>query len=56
MILAARGARNLDRGEEAIRDPESEAALRRRAGRVHLEAVLLAAMLTAFFLVPGRIR
>ena len=54
MILGARGARNLDRGEEKIRDVAFEAALRRRARRVHLEAVLLAAALTALVFVPWR--
>ena len=46
MILAARGARNLDGGEERVNDSDLAAELRRQAKRIHVKAVLTAALLT----------
>ncbi len=51
MVLAARGARNLDGGDEAIEDEGEMAELRRQARRVYVESVLLAAVLTLLCLV-----
>jgi hypothetical protein len=45
--LAARGARNLDRGDERIADAAELAQVRRQARLVHLESVAAAALLTA---------
>ncbi len=50
MVLAARGARNLDGGEETIADRGLIAALRRRARMVHLKAGLAALALTGLIL------
>jgi hypothetical protein len=47
VALAARGARNLDRGDETVSDAAERAALRRKARRVHLESILAAGALTA---------
>ena len=47
MRLAARGARNLDRGDEKIADAAELAQVRRQARVVHVESVALAALLTA---------
>ena len=49
MVLAARGARNLDGQEEQIEDPEELSRVRRKAARVHVEAVITAALLTVLF-------
>jgi hypothetical protein len=50
VALAARGVRNLDRGEEAITDPNELAQVRRQARRVRLEGLALAAVLTLVLL------
>lgn len=47
MGLAARGQRETEAGPEPVADPAAAALLRRRARRVHAEALLLAAMATA---------
>ena len=46
MILAARGARNLDGGEEPVNDSGVLAELRWKAKRIHIKSVLAAASLT----------
>jgi hypothetical protein len=53
VILAARGLRNLDSGEEKIEDETLIAGLRRQGRKVHAESVLTALLLTApFLLIP----
>ena len=54
MILAARGSRNLDTGEEKIQDPAMTMVLRRQARRVHVNSLLAGALLTVLFLVIPR--
>jgi hypothetical protein len=44
--LAARGARNLDAGDERIDDEAERAALARQARRVHVQAVTAGVALT----------
>ncbi len=51
MALAARGARNMDTGDEAIEDEAEKAQLRRQARRVHVQSILAALVLTALTLV-----
>ena len=51
MVLAARGSRNLDRGEEEIQDPALVRELRHRALSVHLKSLLAAVLATAVVLV-----
>lgn len=46
MLLAARGMRNLDGGEEAIEDSATRVLLKRAAWKIHLGALLLALGLT----------
>lgn len=46
MILAARGRRNLDLGEETVEDSNAELGLRRMARKVHFMALLSALILT----------
>lgn len=46
MILAARGLRNLDAGDEAIEDSATSALLRRAAEKIHTWALLSALGLT----------
>ena len=48
MVLASRGARNLDGGEEKINDGVLAAELRLIARGIHIHAVLAAAVLTLF--------
>ena len=50
VALAARGVRNLDRGEEVINDPAELAQVRRQARRVRLEGLALAVGLTLVLL------
>jgi len=52
-VLAARGARNLDRGVESIEDHAIVSQARRQAYRIHIKAVVTAALLTALALLPG---
>lgn len=47
MLLAARGSRDMDNGEEKITDGALVAALRAKATRVHLLSLLTAAIITA---------
>lgn len=54
MSLAARGAREVGRGVEPIADPWLVGQLRRQAREVHVEAILVAALLTGLtLLIPG---
>ncbi len=54
MRLAARGARDLDGGEEAVVDPFLVAQLRRQAREIHVESLLLGAALTGLaLLIPS---
>lgn len=46
MRLAARGARDLDGGEERVRDPEEARLLHARARRIHRQSLVAAALLT----------
>jgi hypothetical protein len=54
VALAARGARETDRGVEPLDDPDLEAPLKERARRIYVQAALLAAAATAlaWFLFP----
>lgn len=53
VFLAARGSREGARGEEKIADPELARQLSRQAGRVHFQALLIAAAGTLLgLLVP----
>jgi hypothetical protein len=53
--LAARGARNLDTGKEAIEDADVRAQLRRQARWVYLKAIAAACALTLICLaIPIR--
>lgn len=52
-MLAARGRRDLDGGIERIADAEERARVRRQARLVHLEALRLAAALTALATLPA---
>ena len=51
MRLAARGVRDLDHGEEPVRDPEAAQRLRAQARRIHAAALLTAALLTGVSLL-----
>jgi len=52
--LAARGARDLDGGEEIVSEPFLVAQLRRQARRVHIESALLGVALAGLaLLIPG---
>ena len=54
MRLAARGARNLDQGEEPITDALTAGVIRRQAHRVHIQSLLVALVLTVLCLaIPG---
>jgi hypothetical protein len=53
-VLAARGARNLDAGEEKIEDEASTAALRKNAGRIYLRSVTVAAIIVAAVFLISR--
>jgi len=46
VVLAARGARNLDSGEAPVQDKDVAEGFRRRARRIHIKAILTAALLT----------
>jgi len=46
VVLAARGSRNLDGGEEKINDSAEADRLRRKARRIHIKVALTAAVLT----------
>jgi len=47
VVLAARGTRNMDHGEVAIKSTAELGQLRQQSRRVHIRALLLAAALTA---------
>ena len=49
-MLAARGARNLDKGEEKIEDEASATALREKAKSIRSRSALFALLLTVFSL------
>ena len=51
MLLAARGARATAGGTEPIRDRELAERLRRKAGRLHLQAMLAAFAATILLLL-----
>lgn len=51
MRLAARGARDLDDGEQAVNEPFMVAQLRRQAREIHIESVLLGVALTGLVLL-----
>lgn len=53
MRLAARGARNMDVGDEMVSDPQEARRLRAQARRVYLETVSGAALLTGLGLLAG---
>jgi hypothetical protein len=46
VALVARGARNLDGGEEPVRETTLQQALRRQARMIYVEATVGAALLT----------
>ena len=46
MSLAARGTRETASGEEPVSDPAEARLLREQARRVHVEAVIVGALLT----------
>jgi hypothetical protein len=54
VMLAARGIRNLDAGEEEIADPTTMQQLRRQARKVYAESALAAVLLTAAVLALPR--
>jgi hypothetical protein len=51
--LAARGARNMDGGDEAVRDPEEARRLRAQARRIYAESFAGAALLTGLSLLAS---
>ena len=53
-MLAARGARDLDGGEEPVADEEQARRLRRQARGVHLRAAAFALLLTLMTLLLPR--
>lgn len=54
VMLAARGARNMDGGNETIADPRELTQVRAQARRVYLQSVLVAAAVTILVVVlPG---
>ncbi len=53
MGLAARGARNMDARDEPVEDDAERAQLGRQARKIHVEAVVAGAALTALsFFTP----
>ena len=53
MVLAARGARNLDAGEEKIEDQELAAALRKKARSMRARSLIAALVLTLLVCAAG---
>ena len=51
MRLAARGARDLDRGEESVGDRDAVRQFRAQALRIHAEAVVAASLATGLALL-----
>jgi len=56
VALAARGARNMDSGQEQIDDPAATRQINRQARKVFAESILGAALLTALALALPRRR
>ena len=54
MVLAARGTRNLDAGDEPVNDDEIERKLRKQALKVYVESALMAVALTGLVIVLHR--
>ena len=54
MVLAARGTRNLDAGDEPVNDAEIERQLRKQARKVYTESVAMALVLTAIMIIVQR--
>ena len=52
VALAARGLRNMDTGDEAITDPRELELVRTQSRKVHVRAVLLAALVTVLTALP----
>ena len=50
VVLAARGVRNMDAGDERVTDPEERQALTKRAISVHFWTMILTLVLTAALL------
>jgi len=50
VVLAARGLRNPDSGDEKIEDSTQAMELRRQARRIHIEAIAAAILLTLLVL------
>lgn len=51
MVLAQRGARNLDQAEEKIDDEGVAAALRKKAAGIRARALLAGGLLTLLFFI-----
>ncbi len=51
MNLAARGARNMDSGEDEFVDEVIKRQLQKQARRVYFESILVAIFLTILFLI-----
>jgi hypothetical protein len=51
--LASRGLRDMDDGPQPILDPGALSAVHRQAGRIHLQAAVVTAVVTAAALLPG---
>ena len=47
MILAARGLRSMDEGEEKVNDPAERQRLKKIAKSIHLKSALVAIVFTA---------
>ncbi len=54
MVLAARGTRNLDAGDEPVNDREIEDQLRRQARKVYIESIVMALVLTAIMILVSK--
>jgi hypothetical protein len=53
VVLAKRGLRNMDSGEEKIEDADELARVRAQAGRVYVQSALFAILVTlAVLLIP----
>jgi len=51
VVLAKRGLRNMDRGEETIEDASELAHVRAQARKVYMQSALFAIALTIFLLL-----
>ena len=54
MVLAARGTRNMDFGDEPVNDRELEGRLRVSARKVYIESVVMALVLTLIMILIPR--